>query len=294
MLSILIPTYNYICTKLVHALWIQATSAVMPFEILVGDDGSTDKHTLQENRKIEQWKNCYFLEHGTNVGRAKIRNWLAEKSQYQFLLFIDSDAEVCRPDFLERYIHTANQYGCVVCGCLENIPRPESPLYSLRYKYEKNADRIRTLTYRTRHPYAQFSTFNFLIPSKIFKDILFDIRCEQYGFEDALFGEELKERGIRIIHIDNPLIHTGIETNDVFLHKTEKALNTLVVLGDDAQRFSHIAQTAKKIRKWHLAPCIKAWHRLAQKYERKNLLGSNPSLLLFNLYKLGYLLMLKN
>ena len=41
MLSILIPTYNFDCSKLVEELYTQCTKANITFEIVVGNDGST-------------------------------------------------------------------------------------------------------------------------------------------------------------------------------------------------------------------------------------------------------------
>ena len=52
-LSILIPTYNHICTELVESLQAQASSLPnLEYEILVADDGSTDEYTIEENRII--------------------------------------------------------------------------------------------------------------------------------------------------------------------------------------------------------------------------------------------------
>ena len=42
MLSILIPTYNYVCVKLVTDLQQQAERLECPYEILVADDASED------------------------------------------------------------------------------------------------------------------------------------------------------------------------------------------------------------------------------------------------------------
>ena len=51
MLSILIPTYNYVCVKLVTDLQQQAERLECPYEILVADDASEDAFK-RENRKI--------------------------------------------------------------------------------------------------------------------------------------------------------------------------------------------------------------------------------------------------
>lgn len=62
-LSILIPTYNHVCTELVESLQAQASSLPnLEYEILVADDGSTDEYTIEENRIINQLENCRYIE----------------------------------------------------------------------------------------------------------------------------------------------------------------------------------------------------------------------------------------
>ena len=54
-LSILIPTYNKVCLELVKNL--QAQASLLPYfeyEILVADDGSTDKTTVENNCNINK------------------------------------------------------------------------------------------------------------------------------------------------------------------------------------------------------------------------------------------------
>ena len=63
MLSILIPTYNYVCVKLVTDLQQQAERLECPYEILVADDASEDAFK-RENRKINGIPNCKYIERG--------------------------------------------------------------------------------------------------------------------------------------------------------------------------------------------------------------------------------------
>ena len=90
-LSILIPTYNDLCVNLVDALRQQAEAADFAYEILVADDGSTDADVIARNSGINQWEHCQYLRQPKNIGRAAIRNYLAQTAQYDWLLFIDSD-----------------------------------------------------------------------------------------------------------------------------------------------------------------------------------------------------------
>ncbi len=89
-LSILIPTYNNVCIELVRSLQAQASLLSSPsesssessdfkYEILVADDGSTDKATIEGNRIINTLPHCRYMEREKNVGRAVIRNFLAKR-----------------------------------------------------------------------------------------------------------------------------------------------------------------------------------------------------------------------
>ena len=102
-ISILIPTYNGICLTLVQALHQQAEALPISYEIIVADDGSTQQSTILTNRAINQMTHCRYVERPENTGRAAIRNYLASQAKYPWLLFIDSDMEVCRADYLSLY-----------------------------------------------------------------------------------------------------------------------------------------------------------------------------------------------
>ena len=66
MLSILIPTYNYVCVKLVTDLQQQAERLECPYEILVADDASEEAFK-RENRKINGIPGCKYIELQENV-----------------------------------------------------------------------------------------------------------------------------------------------------------------------------------------------------------------------------------
>ena len=58
-LSILIPTKDYVCTRLVKELVKQATAIQgLNFEVIVADDGSDVQETIEENKAINQFQHC--------------------------------------------------------------------------------------------------------------------------------------------------------------------------------------------------------------------------------------------
>ena len=91
-LSILIPTYNNVCLELVRDLQAQASilssTNDLEYEILVADDGSTDKNTIEKNCEINELNNCRYIERKENAGRAATRNFLAQEAKYLSLIHI--------------------------------------------------------------------------------------------------------------------------------------------------------------------------------------------------------------
>lgn len=291
MISILIPVMNYDCSALVDDLYVQAErlriGAGVDYEIIVGDDASTDVGTVNSNKEACSGPRCRFVRNPVNFGRARNRNMMARMAKGDFLLFIDCDAEVCDGSFLARYAEAAVN-GDVVCGGISSPAELPSADVKLRYKYERNARKVRSVAYRLKNPYAHFSTFNFMIRRQLFLGIMFDENCVEYGYEDALFGLRLKQEGIRVGHIDNPLVHVGMDTNESFVNKCEQAMRTLKRLDADMKEYSHVGSMAMKLKRFRLIWAVKAWHFLFRKLELANLLGKRPSLFVLKAYKLGY------
>lgn len=327
-LSILIPTYDFVCYPLVLALHGQAEALGIDYEILVAEDGSKQQDRVVANLKINELPHCRHLRRTENAGRAAIRNLLADEAQGEWLLFLDSDAKVEKPDFLAAYLAAANvespepsdeqeeldnkqekpreeqekphdteaeravprrSNAPVIVGGLYHAPACADPTRALRFRYEREADRSRGAAQRSLKPYMEFSTFNFMIRSDIFRALRFDEQCREYGYEDALFGLALQRRDIPILHIDNALLHTGLDTNVQFLGKTEAALRTLAALAPELRECSRVHRLFARLKRYTLAPLLRAAFRLCGKPLRRHLEKSaRPSLRLFALYKLLY------
>ena len=285
MLSILIPVKNFKCSKLIEALDKQGKALDCPYEILVAEDG-TEKHNLHLNSIADTLANSRRIVKETNIGRAAVRNLLAAEAQYPHLIFIDCDAVVEKDDFLAAYA-TAMQSHKVVCGGLYHADTIPNASCTLRYKYEKEADRTRDAQTRNRAPYDRFTSFNFAIEKELFNSILFDTSITRYGYEDVLFGKELEKRNINILHIENKLLHSGLEVNATFLSKTEQALRTLAEI-EDKVGSTPLLDTVKRLERLHLKRIFMAYWKLNRKRLKKNLLGNTPSLTKFSIYKLGY------
>lgn len=300
-LSIIIPTYNYVCAHLVCDLQkqceeVQAMVEGFDYEIIVADDASTDVETTQKNAAIDCLPHCRYEMRDANVGRAAIRNWLVKEAQGEWLIIIDSDAEVISDDFILRYMTQAKRGQAVIVGGLTTPHNCEKDC-ELRHRYEMAAESIRSLEARRKEPAMFFSTFNFMCPRTVLEAIPFDTRCKEYGYEDALFGLEVSNSGIEISHIDNPLLHLGINSNEAFLSNSETALRTLRHLGTPMTTRSRIGRaaahfTSTALRRKTILPAFLFLYKLSRPLVRRNLLSTRPSLRLFAFYKLGYYLSL--
>ena len=290
MLSILIPTYNYAITKLVNDLHAQAKSLGVDFEIVVAEDGSTK--FLEENKKIENLNFVHYLPFTNNVGRGVHINRLADAAKFDFLLIMDCDAEVCNNNFLSNYLSFCAE-NIVIIGGTAYDENENNPNYSLRLKYGKRRE-ASTANTRKTSKYQPFTTFNIFIPKQIFNKIRFNENIREYGNEDTLFRHDLLKQNFKIIHIDNQLIHRGLDDNFIYLQKSETAIKNLYRLYQskefpELKNYSNLLNSFLKLKKLHLISIFNFHFQFFKNLIIKNLTGKNPSLFLFDLYKLGYL-----
>lgn len=294
MISILIPTYNYSVFPLVENLYNQCEKASINYEIIVLDDASSDKEIVQKNLGINSLQHCSFEILPKNIGRSKIRNLLAAKAKYEWLLFLDADTFPSNSDFVQRYLETFSNDNCVAFGGIE-YPEKTSKNFSLRHKYGSERESL-SLQKRIINPYRSFITMGFAIKKEVFEKIRFNENLVGYGYEDSVFGFELQKKNIPLLQINNPVIHLNLETNKEFIKKSELALQNLLDFYEDGviERNSvKILKTYLRLKNLNLLFVAKLIFNVSKKKMLNNLNSSNPSLFLFDLYRLGYLSSLK-
>jgi len=290
MLSILIPVYNFNIVALVNELHRQSEAASIEFEIVVLDDCSSEL-LRDQNKDVSNLPNVVFRELDKNIGRARIRNRLADMAKYSTLLFMDCDSEIPDKMYINRYLPYFG-HEVVVCGGREYKPeQPEEPEYFLRWLYGLKREQIEAEV-RNASPYRSFMTNNFLISKSILKLIQFDESLVKYGHEDTLFGLELKKHKIPVLHIQNPLIHIGLEATSEFLQKTGESIENLVILiktgklDREYYKDVRILRTYYFLKKYSLTGIVNRIFNWFSNAVYRNMSGSNPSLLLFDIYRL--------
>ncbi|MBN2486565.1 MAG: glycosyltransferase [Bacteroidales bacterium] len=293
MLSILIPVFNYDVCGLVENLHGQALSENIDFEIIVLDDAS-DEEFRKINRPLKEFKHITYIEEKINLGRSKIRNKLAQMARYNNLLFLDCDSGVFNNNFIHNYIENIGKANVIYGGRLYANNEYISTPYRLHWLYGSKREQSPARE-RSIEPNRSFQTNNFLIQKQLLLEIGFNEKITGYGHEDTLFGFELKKRLITIKHIDNPVVHLGLEPGEEFLRKTREGIKNLKrimrINGNEKRLVKDITILSyyKKIEKIGLDKTLEYLYKRYEHVLRKNLLGRKPNLLVFDLYKLGYL-----
>jgi glycosyltransferase involved in cell wall biosynthesis len=289
MISFLVPVYEFDVCEFVRNLKQQADAAAVPYEILCYDDASSDA-MKQVNREISDLEHVNYTELPRNYGRAAIRNLLAEKAQYEQLLFMDCDSEIPDGDFVTRYLAHSGQHVTYGGRSYSNTPPAEADQY-FRWFYGRQAEQT-SAAQRRRQPYQSFMTNNFMIPRAMIESIKFDESLQGYGHEDTLFGYELKQAKIKIKHIDNPLIHIGLESSVEFLNKTDNGLENLVQILKERSEIGKdikLVRAYRSLRATGLVILMRVLYRMMKESIPINLASKGPRLWFFQLYKLGRL-----
>lgn len=292
MVSVLVPVYQYDVVGLVVSLSHQFNALEIDYEILVYDDCSAQEYK-GKNRIIRDNAHVRYVELDCNIGRSKIRNLLASKARFENLLFLDCDVNLPDNDFVKRYLDYAAKSYVTVGGISYRPEKPSDSAKVLRWKYGHTRE-AQCAKQRNKRPYASFKTANFFITRTDFFRVRFSEEINGYGHEDTLFGYQLEQAGVSILHIDNPAYHDGLEDASVFIAKSEQAVANLYLLFQSGQ----LANT------WKETPLLRYYMYLKVSYLRylaaigysifgalmRNLMqGRFPFIFLFNTYKLMYM-----
>jgi hypothetical protein len=209
-------------------------------------------------------------------------------SRFETLVFIDCDSLIVSNNYIRNYLSAIEQSEVVYGGT--HYPAKVDPVYTLHHAYGK-AREARNLEARKSNPYTSFLTNNFCIRKSVFKPIKFDESLTQYGFEDSLFGWELKQRSIGITHIENPVLHTGLDTAEAFIQKTKLAVEnawSLINSGKMPESEIRMADVYTRLRKWGLSGLASKVIGAFEQQMLANLKSPSPKLVYLDLLKLKW------
>jgi glycosyltransferase involved in cell wall biosynthesis len=293
-LSILIPVYNFYTFPLVDELVCQLQKYNVRFEIIVIDDFSSSEFK-EKNKKMNDLPFVCYKELDQNIGRSKIRNLMVKTAQYENLLFLDCDNQIINSNYISKYIDFLKyKFDVIIGGTSYFDQRPKESKYILHWKAGKFREE-KTAQKRNIAPYQSFLLYNMLIKKKVFLSISLEEKITTYGHEDTKFGIDLKKNGFTVLHIDNPVRHIGLNSSESFLTKTSEAIRNL-------QKLQDLYGIGNQIKLYKYYLLLKKYNlEIAYLHAVKifldvmilNLKSNNPSLFIFDLYKL-YILVKNN
>lgn len=289
MLSILIPIYNYNAVPLVKKIGEQGNKSEVLFEIICVNDAST--LFLSENQELSQLPGVRYTISDKNQGRSKTRNQLAQMAQFDWLLFLDTDVMPVDDFLIERYLpFLVGEKQAIYGGIVYSEKKPEKSQL-LRWVYGRAREAL-TVEQRQKNPYLSFLTLNFLIHKDIFKIVAFNEDIPNMRHEDSLFSYHLKINHIPITHINNPVEHLGLDHFENAIIKEKESLFALKNLLDQnliEPNYIKIGKVFCILKKYRLAFLGTLFYHGTRFFFLKNIGSSNPSLFIFDLYRLGYL-----
>ncbi len=292
MLSILIPTYNYDVTALVAELRNQCGEIGIAYEILVFDDASM--HFQKENQPINNLTDCEYRILPKNIGRSAIRNLLAKHAKYDQLLFLDADVMPCDSDFISRYFIVGNE-NKIVSGGLRYVDAKPPKALMLRWKYGRSRESKSALS-RKEMPYQSLLASNFMMHRDILKLVTFNENMPDLRREDTLFSYDLMQKKVGIEHIENPVYHLGLDPFESAIKKEHDSLKGLKYIVDlkliDAS-YTKLSKLYALLVDYKLTAGVAFIFNIFKTPMLRNLSSSEPSLVIFDLYRIGYLCSLK-
>ena len=223
-LSVLIPFLRDDPSELLQLLDEEAAAVGRSVEVIVLDDGTGDAALTA--RLTEQMKrmslSARLLTLTKNEGRSVGRNRLAANARGGSLLFLDSDM---RPDH-RRFLWTwadlvSREDPAVAFGGFSLLQAPTDPRFSVHRSLALKSECV-PYTDRARQPEKYVYTSNLLVRRDVFEAEAFDSAFSGWGWEDVEWAMRVSRR-FRVVHIDNPATHMGLDTVDALAAKYEQS-----------------------------------------------------------------------
>ena len=220
LLSVLTPFYRHDPRALIAALG----AAPGGVEFVLLDDGSRDlallNGVISASTALEAPVRIVVRE--TNVGRAAARNRLIAEARGKYVLFLDADMIPDRPDFLARWIRLIERKRPFVAfGGLSVVQAKPTRETALHYEVFARSD-CANARERAKRPAQTTASANLLVRRAVFRRLPFDSAFKGWGFEDTDWALRVS-RHTRILHINNPATHAGLDSVETLLRKSAEA-----------------------------------------------------------------------
>jgi len=208
--SVIVPTYNSFWSLRLCLKTLLGQDTSVPYEIIVSDDGSTDKTEsfMAEYKGDDRIK---YIAHN-NVRLAENRNIGARNAEGSFLIFLDADM-LATENFISAHYEALAEVGesGVICGSVPVAQEcKQSPIG--RYLNEKWNRRLLMLA-KEPDNILLMQGGNFSITKEFFWSVGgFAASFKQYGGEDIDFFIKASQQGAMFKYCENAKAYHLVDT----------------------------------------------------------------------------------
>lgn len=223
-LSVLMPFLRDDPSDLLGLLDEEAQGLGGSVEVVVLDDGTGDALlTARLKAQIDRMTlPVRLITLKRNAGRSAGRNRLATEARGGSLLFLDSDMRPDHRRFLQTWTDLVSREDpAVAFGGFSVLQASTDARYSVHRALALRSDCV-SFTDRARQPEKYVFTSNLLVRRDVFEAEAFDDGFAGWGWEDVEWGMRVSRR-FRVVHVDNPATHMGLDTVEALAGKYEQS-----------------------------------------------------------------------
>lgn len=217
-LSVLIPFFKDDASALVAALANQKLSDQI--EIILVDDGTGQPNLTSRLQNIidELPAAICLLTLSENEGRAAARNRLQQKARSEWLLFLDADMRPVGDNFLQTYLQEIKRNEAdIIFGGFTVEDQVEDKTGALHRALSSVSDCLPLRERQAAGPQYVASS-NLCLRKSVMTENPFDSGFVGWGWEDSEWAARVSKKYV-LIHIDNPALHLGLESDETLLRR---------------------------------------------------------------------------
>lgn len=209
--TIVVPTFNrgQVLERCLGAL-LNQTADAGSFDIVVVDDASSDDTERRVAALLERASNLRYLRHDTNKGRSATRNTGIRAATGQVVILLDDDI-VVDPDYVRAHLRIHDEAGDAHVAVVGNLSFPPEILrrsnyakyLQSRYLGSRRSGSMDGIDVRNLHPRFLGSGISSVRRSDLLAIGMFDETAASYGYEDHIFGQRLRDAGVRLVFGEN-------------------------------------------------------------------------------------------
>ena len=222
--SVLIPFLRDDPSDLLALLDEEAASVDGAVEIVVLDDGTRDAALTDRltHRIRAMALPVRLITLPANEGRSIGRNRLASTARGGSLLFLDSDMRPDHRRFLRDWADlAAREDPAVAFGGFSLLQAPTDARFAVHRAMAAKSECVPYME-RAKQPEKYVYTSNLLVRRDVFEAEAFDSAFTGWGWEDVEWAMRVSRR-FRVVHLDNPATHMGLDTAEALAAKYEQS-----------------------------------------------------------------------